>query len=444
MTGKASTKTQHPGRKTYVLDTSVVLSDPSCWRSFAEHDVVMPLAVIIELEGKRNHAELGWTARQALRAIEELREEHGTITAALPVNEHGGTFRIEMNHRNQEALPDGLRGSGNDHSILAVAKNLADEGADVVLVSKDLPLRLKASVAGIGAEEYRRQQAGQNSSWTGVERISLAKEQLDLLYGDHVLDHDEAREMPCNTGVIVTEGGGSSALARVHEDKRLHLIHSSADVFGVRGRSAEQRLALDLLMDETIPVVSLGGAAGTGKTLLALAAGLEAVVERRSHRKVVVFRPLYAVGGQELGYLPGTQDEKMEPWAGAVYDALEAFCSPQVLEEVKARGHLEVLPLTHIRGRSLTNSLVIFDEAQNHEAHVVLAALSRLGEGSRAVLCWDVAQRDNPYVGRHDGVVSVVEGLKGHPLFGHISLVRSERSAVAGLASRLLEDVLYS
>lgn len=134
----------------------------------------------------------------------------------------------------------------------------------------------------------------------------------------------------------------------------------------------------------------------------------------------------------------------MEPWAGAVFDALEAFCSPAVLEEIKARGHVEVLPLTHIRGRSLTNSLVIFDEAQNHEAHVVLAALSRLGEGSRAVLCWDVAQRDNPYVGRHDGVVSVVEGLKGHPLFGHISLVRSERSAVAGLASRLLEEVLYS
>lgn len=429
--------------RTYVLDTSVVLSDPACWRGFAEHHVVLPLTVVTELEGKRHHAELGWTARQALRALEELRIAHGSLTEPIVANDEGGTVRVEMNHRDLEALPPGLRAGGADVTILAVARNLADEGHEVVLVSKDLPLRLKASVAGVAAEEYRRQQATA-AGWTGVERVTVTKADLDRLYADHVLtlppsDHGDG--LPVHTGVVLTDGYGASALGRVHPDKQVHLVQV-AEAFGVRGRSAEQRLALDLLLDAEVPVVSLGGAAGTGKTMLALAAGLEAVVERRTHRKVVVFRPLYAVGGQELGYLPGSQDEKMEPWAGAVYDALEAFCSPEVLDEVKARGYLEVLPLTHIRGRSLTGSFVIFDEAQNHEAHTVLAALSRLGEGSRAVLCWDVAQRDNPYVGRHDGVVSVVEGLTGHPLFGHISLVRSERSAVAGLASRLLEETL--
>jgi PhoH-like ATPase len=187
-------------------------------------------------------------------------------------------------------------------------------------------------------------------------------------------------------------------------------------------------------------VVSLGGPAGTGKTVLALAAGLEAVLEQRQYRKLVVFRPLYAVGGQDLGYLPGGQDEKMEPWAMAISDALEAVTSREVIEEVRERGLIEVVPLTHIRGRTLANAWVVVDEVQNLERTVLLAALSRLGADSRAVLCWDIAQRDNLHVGRHDGIVSVVDGLKGHPLFGHVSLTRSERSPVAALASRLLEE----
>jgi PhoH-like ATPase len=227
----------------------------------------------------------------------------------------------------------------------------------------------------------------------------------------------------------------------VTPDKRVRLVRGDRDVFGLHGRSAEQRVALDLLLDPDIGIVSLGGRAGTGKSALALCAGLESVMERRLHRKVVVFRPLYAVGGQELGYLPGTENEKMSPWGQAVFDTLSALTSQAVIDEVVDRGMLEVLPLTHIRGRSLHDSFVIVDEAQSLERNVLLTVLSRIGTGSRVVLTHDVAQRDNLRVGRYDGVVSVVEKLKGHPLFAHVTLNRSERSPIAALVTELLEEL---
>jgi PhoH-like ATPase len=210
-------------------------------------------------------------------------------------------------------------------------------------------------------------------------------------------------------------------------------------VFGVRGRSAEQRFAIDLLVDPEVQIVSLGGNAGTGKSALALSAGLEAVLEQRSHKKVLVFRPLYAVGGQDLGYLPGTEGDKMSPWSAAVMDVLESVTSKPVIDEVLDRGLLEVLPLTHIRGRSLADTFVIIDEAQNLERPVLLTALTRLGEGCKVVLTHDVAQRDNLRVGRHDGIASVIDALNGHRLFGHTTLQRSERGEIAALVSRLLD-----
>jgi PhoH-like ATPase len=212
-------------------------------------------------------------------------------------------------------------------------------------------------------------------------------------------------------------------------------------LFDVRGRSAEQRIALDLLADPDVGIVSMGGPAGTGKSVLALAAGLDAVLEARTHHRVVVFRPIYAVGGQELGFLPGSEAEKMAPWGAAVTDALEAIAGPSVIEEVLGRDLLEVLPLTYIRGRSLTDSFVIIDEAQNLERGVLLTALSRVGQGSRVILTHDVAQRDNLRVGRHDGIVSVIETLKGHPLFGHVTLTRPERSPVAALVTQVLDEI---
>ncbi|SDR95124.1 PhoH-like ATPase [Friedmanniella luteola] len=425
-------------RRTYVVDTSVLLSDPHALRRFAEHDVILPIVVITELEAKRHHAELGYFARTALRYLDDLRVSAGRLDAPLPVNDQGGTVHVELNHTDPTALPDGFRLGDNDSRILAVALNFAAEGRDVTLVSKDLPMRVKASAVGLRAEEYRAELAV-STEWTGMTELEVDAQHVSDLYDHGVVDLEEARDLPCHTGVVLL-GGSGSALARVTPGKQLKLI-KDRDAFGLHGRSAEQRVALDLLLDPGVGIVSLGGRAGTGKSALALCAGLEAVLERRQHAKVVVFRPLYAVGGQELGYLPGSEGEKMAPWAQAVFDTLGAITSKVVIEEVMERGLLEVLPLTHIRGRSLHDSFVIVDEAQSLERNVLLTVLSRIGQDSRVVLTHDVAQRDNLRVGRHDGVVAVVEKLKGHPLFAHVTLHRSERSPIAALVTEMLEDI---
>lgn len=423
----------------YVVDTSVLLSDPNACRYFAEHEVVLPLVVVTELESKRHHPELGFFARSALRFLDDLRIEHGRLDVALPVNDSGGTVRIELNHTDPEVLPPGFRLGDNDTRILAVALNYAAEGRDVVLVTKDLPLRVKAAAVGLAAEEYRHELA-RSDGWTGMAEIELSPAAIDQLYGEGRVTTPDICDLPCHTGVVA-RGGGSTALGRVHPDKTLKLIRSDRDVFGLHGRSAEQRVALDILMDPSVGIVSLGGRAGTGKSALALAAGLESVMERRLHDRILVFRPLYAVGGQELGYLPGTEGEKMNPWGQAVFDTLGSVVHKNVIDEIVARDLLEVLPLTHIRGRSLHNAFVIVDEAQSLERNVLLTVLSRIGQNSRVVLTHDVAQRDNLRVGRHDGVAAVVEKLAGNPMFAHVTLTRSERSPIAALVTELLEDI---
>jgi PhoH-like ATPase len=425
--------------KTYVLDTSVLLADPRAMLRFDEHEVVLPVVVITELEGKRHHPELGYFARSALRFLDGLRVQHGRLDTPIAIGERGGTIRVELNHTDPASLPAGFRLGDNDTRILAVARNLALEGADVTLVSKDVPLRVKASAVGLAAEEYRAELVSE-SGWTGMAEVETVASNLDALFDDGVVDIDEARDLPCHTGMVLLSGRGS-ALGRVGADKRVHLVRGDREAFGIRGRSAEQRIAMEMLLDPDVGIVSLGGRAGTGKSALALCAGLEAVMERRQHKKVVVFRPLFAVGGQELGYLPGSESEKMAPWAQAVFDTLGAVSSTDVIDEVLDRGMLEVLPLTHIRGRSLHDAYVIVDEAQSLERNVLLTVLSRVGAHSKVVLTHDVAQRDNLRVGRHDGVVAVVEKLKGHPLFAHVTLTRSERSPIAALVTELLEDI---
>ncbi|WP_216217609.1 PhoH family protein [Amycolatopsis aidingensis] len=429
-------------RHTYVLDTSVLLSDPWALTRFAEHAVVLPLVVISELEAKRHHPELGWFAREALRMLDDLRRTHGRLDAPVPIGEEGGTLHVELNHSDPTVLPPGFRTDSNDHRILACALNLAVEQHVVTLVTKDVPLRVKAGAVGLNADEYRAQEIV-SSGWTGMADLDVPQEALDGLFKDGAIDladfgRPEAAELPCHTGLRLL-AGTSSALGRVTADKRVRLVRGDREAFGLHGRSAEQRIALDLLLDNEVGIVSMGGRAGTGKSALAMCAGLEAVMERGAHRKVVVFRPVYAVGGQDLGYLPGSENEKMQPWAQAVFDTLGALVSQDVLDEVFDRGMLEVLPLTHIRGRSLHDSFVIVDEAQSLERNVLLTVLSRLGTASRVVLTHDVAQRDNLRVGRHDGVSAVIEKLKGHPLFAHVTLSRSERSPIAALVTEMLE-----
>ena len=425
-------------KKTFVLDTSVLLADPGALYRFAEHEVIIPIAVIGELETKRDHPELGYFARAALRALDDLRVSHGRLDKALTITPEGGTLSVELNHTDLSTLPHGfLRDGTNDSRILAISKNLMSDGKNVILVTKDLPLRVKASSVGVEAQEYLAELVF-NSGWTGIEEINVSHSVIDDLYASDLADHESAHQLPVHTGVVLHSEKGS-ALARVTEDKQLKLVRGDRQAFGLHGRSAEQRIALDILLDENIGIVSLGGRAGTGKSALALCAGLEAVMEKRLHKKVVIFRPLYPVGGQELGYLPGSEGEKMSPWAQAVFDTLGALVSQPVIDEIIDRGLIEVLPLTHIRGRSLHDSFVIVDEAQSLERGVLLTVLSRIGTASRVVLTHDIAQRDNLRVGRHDGVVAVVETLKGHPLFAHVTLTRSERSPIAALVTEMLE-----
>ncbi|ASY20394.1 PhoH-like ATPase [Candidatus Planktophila vernalis] len=428
-------------RKTFVLDTSVLLADPGALHRFAEHEVIIPIAVIGELETKRDHPELGYFARAALRALDDLRVTHGRLDQPLTITPEGGTLSVELNHTDLSTLPHGfLRDGTNDTRILAIAKNLMSDGKNVVLVSKDLPLRVKASSVGVEAQEYLAELVA-NSGWTGIEELTVGSSVIDDLYSSDRADHEAAHSLPIHTGLVLHSDRGS-ALARVTADKQLQLIRGDRSAFGLHGRSAEQRIALDLLLDDSIGIVSMGGRAGTGKSALALCAGLEAVMEKRIHKKVVIFRPLYPVGGQELGYLPGSEGEKMSPWAQAVFDTLGALVSQPVIDEIVDRGLIEVLPLTHIRGRSLHDSFVIVDEAQSLERGVLLTVLSRIGTASRVVLTHDIGQRDNLRVGRHDGVVAVVETLKGHPLFAHVTLTRSERSPIAALVTEMLEGPL--
>ena len=305
----------------------MLLADPGALRRFDEHEVVLPVVVITELEGKRHHPELGYFARVGAA---DARRAAGH---ARPARRAGPGRRRRAARSGSSSTtptptrcPSGFRLGDNDTRILAVARNLANEGHDVTLVSKDLPLRIKASAVGLDAEEYRAERISDSDpGWTGMAELEVPAADLDELYDDGVVDLDDGPRpaLPHRPGAALRAGHARSAGSSA--DKQVHLVRGDREAFGIHGRSAEQRIALELLLDPEVGIVSLGGRAGTGKSALALCAGLEAVLERRQHKKVVVFRPLFAVGGQELGYLPGIESEKMSPWAQAVFDTLGAI-----------------------------------------------------------------------------------------------------------------------
>lgn len=415
----------------YVIDTSVILSDPRCLEKLSDKHLVIPLAVLSELESKRSHPDLGYPARNALRKLEELRIEHGSLIEEIPT-ENGGSIRVEINNIDQSDIPEAFKSEGNDSRILAVAKNLSSSN-EVVLASKDLPLRLKASVVGVKSEEMYLESI--DVTWPGVRKQLCTDDEIDNIYRDGVISFES--NDPLNTCLIM-KSEYKSALVRKVSDGKLSLIKEEK-VFGIQGRSAEQRFAIDMLTDRNVGIVSLAGSAGTGKSTLALAAGLESVIENKEHKKITVFRPIYPVGGQDIGFLPGTAEEKMQPWTQAIFDSLESFCDDAVIDHIIHNELLEVLPFTHIRGRTLTNSFIILEEAQNLDSMVLLTALTRVGRNSKVILTHDVSQRDNLRVGRYDGVSSVISKLANNSLFGHITLNRTERSNIAELAARLLD-----
>lgn len=422
---------------TVVLDTSVLLSaGRTALYSFGTDNVVLPLVVVTELEKKRNDPDLGLAARSALRALDDLISE-GDIREGVSLGEGYGTIRIETNHIHD--VPEALQSyPSNDTKIVTVALNLSNEldGA-VVLITKDVPLRVKASTVGVKTAGF----TPANISGDYIDNTEthwVTAEQIDEIHetGSVRLSLD----IPRNVGVILRneENPKDTALAISGKQYEFNLI-KQYEISGLESRSAEQALAIDYLMDEGVKIVSLGGRAGTGKTTLALAAGVEQV-NKGIYKKIIVFRSMHAVGGEELGFLPGTEAEKLDPWTAAIYDSLGSFLTKEQIQKLKTKQAIEVLPLTHIRGRTFNNAFILLDESQNLERATILTALSRLGKNSKAVMSWDVSQRDNFRVGRHDGVYEVTSRLLGEKLFAHTSLKKSERSDVAELVSRVLDD----
>lgn len=416
----------------YIVDTNVFLSDPKALQRLEGKQIVIPLVVLTELESKRNHPELGYQARCALRQLEQIRKDTGSLTEAC-TNSAGGSVRVELNHIEDSDLPKILKTAEADNRILAVASNLASEGNQVTLLTKDLPLRLKAAVAGIEAQDYNIDEQV-DADWGGIVNLQIQNESMDDFedYGSIYLE--ESEQYPINTGIILRTADRRSAIGRINRAGEIQDI-TSKKLFDLEPRNAEQAISMDLLADDNVGIVSLGGLAGSGKTVMALAAGLDGVIRRRKYDRVIVFRPIYSVGGQELGFLPGTAEEKMAPWTAAVTDAMESFMKKNIIADAQRMRQIEVLPLTHIRGRTLSNSYVIIDEAQNLDLMVLVTALSRMGRGSKVVLTHDVNQRDNLRVGKYDGIARVISTLSDSDLFAHVSLVKSERSPIAELVS---------
>ncbi len=444
--------------KSYVLDTCVLLADPHALHRFDEHEVVLPLVVIEELDRKKTALdEVGRNARTALRIVEELRERSGgglRDPLALP---SGGTIRIEANHVDVE-LPPYLDPLKPDHRILACAI-----GTRATLVTKDTALRIKGAQLGVAVEDYRGDTAQVEDHYTGIAELDVEPHLLDELHRDgKVVLHADVASMPedgtfLNQCMVLRGGRSASGLGRVIDiddegNATVHKVHGHRQVFGMSARDVRQTFAIDLLLDPAVPCVSLMGMAGTGKTFLALAAGLEQVVEATAYRRMSVYRPLIAVGKQEIGYLPGDLDEKLAPWMAAVHDNLYALLRRDdgrgrgtrehrqvqaTVESLVDRGQLELAAITYLRGRSITDEFVIVDEAQNIELNALKVVLTRMAMGSKVVFCGDLGQVDNPYISPYGGMAALIEKLKGTSLFGHVTLSKGVRSPLAEYAATI-------
>ena len=434
-------------RRSYVLDTCVLLADPQSMFRFDEHDVVLPLVVVEELDRQKTRMdEVGANARRAIRLLEELgASESGGLADQRPLPA-GGTLRIELNGIHSARLPEVLDPSTPDHRILATCLNLDDQMGGAVLVTKDAALRIKGAQLGVAVEDYRGDIVQVDESYSGVAEVEVDSDIIDELYDSGKAAIPELDGI-INQYLVLKGPGSASALARVAEsgpDPVAVRIHGARQLFGIETKNTRQAFAADLLLDPDIQAVSLMGMAGTGKTFLSLAAGLEQVIEMGRYRRVSVYRPLIAVGRQEVGFLPGDLNDKLEPWMAAVHDNLYALFGDEggnprhAVEELFERDVLEMAAVTFLRGRSITNELVIVDEAQNLELPTLKVILTRMAANSKVVFCGDLTQVDNPYVSPFGGLAALIEKFKGNPMFGHITMERTVRSPLAELATQLL------
>ncbi|MBF0552149.1 MAG: PhoH family protein [Deltaproteobacteria bacterium] len=431
--------------KTYVLDTNVLLHNPGALLTFEENDVVIPFTVIEEIDNqKKRQDEIGRNARLVSKRLDELRAL-GRLSSGVKLNS-GGLLRIELNHQDVIDFPPGLDPGKPDNRILAIAHNLGKlDGKSVILVTKDLNLRIKADLMGIVAEDFYNDRIDYQQLYSGVAELKISSTDLDQFHREGKLKLDERQTGYPNQFYILksSHNPSQSALARYSDGVLCPLTHGESANWGVRALNKEQKFAFELLLNDRIKVVTLVGCAGTGKTLLALAVGLERVIEQNAFSRLLVTRPVIPMGS-DLGYLPGTKEEKLRPWMQPIYDNLEFLMrdchdSYDVLQDLREKGTLEMEALTYIRGRSIPRQFIICDEAQNLSPHMIKTLVTRVGEGTKIVFTGDPEQIDHPYLdASSNGLTYLIEKLKGEELAGHVTLVKGERSKVAEMGAKLL------
>ncbi|MEW4307469.1 PhoH family protein [Rossellomorea marisflavi] len=440
--------------KIYVLDTNVLLQDPQAIFSFKDNEVVIPAVVLEEVDSKKRYMdEVGRNARHVSKLIDQLRQ-NGKLHEKIPLYT-GGSLRIELNHRSFQQLQDIFVEKTNDNRIIAVAKNLSLEeeaktgGKTVILVSKDTLVRVKADAIGLIAEDFLSDRVVEvNDVYTGFEEVYVDKEVLDRFYekGELPLSEVSAHRLYPHEFIILKDalGSSASALGRVDQQgqKLRKLVYDQEHMWGIKARNVQQLMATELLLRDDISLVTMIGKAGTGKTLLALAAGLLQTEDFHKFNKLLVARPIVPVG-KDIGYLPGEKQEKLRPWMQPIFDNLEYLFNvkkPGELDDILAgMASIEVEALTYIRGRSIPDQFIIIDEAQNLTKHEVKTILTRVGERSKIVLMGDPAQIDHPYLDEYNnGLTYVVEKFKDQTIAGHVRLMKGERSGLAQLAADLL------
>ncbi|HYE03005.1 MAG TPA: PhoH family protein [Phycisphaerales bacterium] len=466
--------------KHFVLDTNVLLHNPNALFVFKEHEVVIPFAVIEELDRlKRTNDDIGRNARECIRHLDRLRArgrliegvDWGAVSPTVGMASSGGAtgkVRIDVG---EHPRPVAIREDNADNRIIAVAYALHQAGLRTVFVSKDLNARIKSDALGLRTEDFENQKVDADRLYTGFVAVDIEGGLIDELYAQRMLaldrvrhalrgTHDDGtpfeREIVPNQFLVMRDEAdeGHTGLARrlADTDHLIPITGPRKPTFGIMARNVQQTMAMDLLLDDEIKLVTLLGSAGTGKTLLAVAAGMAKVFNEERYDKLLVARPIMPMG-RDIGYLPGDKDEKLTAWMQPIFDNLgyllstrgapmqsaESHTTEQRVQKLIADGRIVLEPLTYIRGRSIPHQFMIVDEAQNLTPHEVKTIISRVGEGTKVVLTGDIGQIDNPYLDQSsNGLSYLVEKMKGLPLVAHVTLARSERSELASLAARLL------
>lgn len=435
-------------RKTIVLDTNVLIHDPDAICKFKGADVVIPMGVLEELDGmKRQSDELGKNARYVIRYIDSLKESNqGTLHSGVPI-ENDISVRIHTDTKAGEKKPFPLPMDRNTNRILLAAYQIKETGKEVVLISKDFVMRVKSEAIGIAAEDYENLKESYDRMYKGYRKLEVPKRDIDLFYKDGSIPA-EVEGLAPNEYCILTSPEQSSAVVKYnHTHKRFEpLIKISKDIWGIHPLNVEQKCALDLLLRDDVKLITLIGQAGTGKTLMALAAGLRKVFDEPVYNRILVSRPIMPLG-KDIGYLPGSKDEKLFHWMQPIYDNLEYLCQStggpasgsETQKWIMESKKIEMEAVTYIRGRTLPKMFIIIDEAQNLTPHEVKTVISRAGKGTKVILTGDPTQIDNPYLDKDSNALTLtVSKFKNYPIFGHIMLEKTERSELAAIAADIL------